>query len=192
MTLTLIIARHGNTFGVGQEPRRVGLKTDIPLVSKGRAQAKALGRTLAELELNPVRVFCSRLKRSRETAAIVVRVAGWGLPLRALRLFDEIDYGPDENKPESSVLERVGASALRAWENHAIPAPSWKCDPKALRRRWITFAHGLGEGLFLIVTSNGIARFAPGAQGKLATGALGIVQKDQEGLWHTPVWNFLP
>ena len=39
---TLIIARHGNTFDKGDIPTRVGARTDLPLVEKGRAQAKAL------------------------------------------------------------------------------------------------------------------------------------------------------
>ena len=34
-------------------------------------------------------------------------------PLEALR---EIDYGPDENKPEVDVIARIGEAALDAWE----------------------------------------------------------------------------
>ena len=38
----LLIVRHGNTFETGETPRRVGLRTDLPLSSSGRKQANAL------------------------------------------------------------------------------------------------------------------------------------------------------
>ena len=57
---TLIIARHGNTFNPGDTPTRVGKHTDMPLVEKGEAQGRALGRYLKEHE---------RTRARRERAA---------------------------------------------------------------------------------------------------------------------------
>jgi 2,3-bisphosphoglycerate-dependent phosphoglycerate mutase len=196
MTLptTLIIARHGNTFGPCEEPRRVGRRTDIPLVARGRAQALALGCALAGAGLVPGRVVCARLKRARETAALAVRAAGWRLGVRALALLDEVDYGPDEGAPEWRVLARIGPGALAAWEGAAVPPPGWRVDPPALRRGWRAFADGLEPGTTtLAVTSNGTARFAPAAGGKLATGAYGVLTRAAPGApWVRVAWNVRP
>ena len=72
---TLIIARHGNTFGPDDTPTRVGARTDIPLVEKGREQAKAIGKYLREQEMIPDVVYASKLKRAIETAEIAVQAS---------------------------------------------------------------------------------------------------------------------
>ena len=51
--ITLVIARHGNTFESGETPRRVGARTDLPLTEKGRQQAQAIGHYLKEHDLIP-------------------------------------------------------------------------------------------------------------------------------------------
>ncbi len=45
---TLIIARHGNTFGPEDTPTRVGAHTDLPLVKSGQEQARKIGAWLKE------------------------------------------------------------------------------------------------------------------------------------------------
>ena len=50
---TLIIARHGNTFGPEDTPTRVGARTDVPLVGSGLEQGRALGRWLKAQGLRP-------------------------------------------------------------------------------------------------------------------------------------------
>lgn len=194
MIQTLIIARHGNTFGPGEEPRRVGGRTDLPLVARGRAQGLALGRALARTSLVPERVLCSRLSRARETAALALRAAGWALPLRAVKALNEIDYGPDENVAEWRVRARIGAAALAAWERESRPPPGWHVDPAESRRRWLRLAGGLPCVSF-IVTSNGVARFAPGLESrpaKLATGAYGIITRAPGEGWAVQAWNVRP
>lgn len=49
---TLIIARHGNTFGPDDTPTRVGARTDLPLVESGIQQARLLGTHLRALGLD--------------------------------------------------------------------------------------------------------------------------------------------
>ena len=44
--LKLFVARHSNTFDKGDEVLRVGKRTDLPLSSSGRLQAKQLGTFL--------------------------------------------------------------------------------------------------------------------------------------------------
>lgn len=203
---TLIIARHGNTFAPGDTVTYVGGRTDLPLVEKGVEQAKALGRYLKDNRLIPDVVYASTLRRTQETARIAIKESGVTNPVFPLEIFDEIDYGPDENLPADEVRARIGEAAHTAWEEEAIPPPGWKVDPIAIIRNWQGFAdqvcaHDDGETV-LVVTSNGIARFAPYITGdyeafrashtpKLATGSLGILLH-QGGRWHIKEWNLKP
>lgn len=206
MTTTLIIARHGNTFGPEDTPTRVGGRTDLPLVEKGRAQAQAIGRFLKENKLIPDIVYAGPLKRTMETAQIAIKESGVSNPVYQLEIFKEIDYGPDENKPEDAVIARIGAQAIKEWDDHAIVPDGWQVAPDQIIQHWIDFAahittHDDNETI-LAVTSNGIARFAPYITGdfegfardhkiKLSTGALAIFEHDGTR-WSVKEWNLKP
>ena len=195
---TLIIARHGNTFGPGDTPTRVGAHTDLPLVESGMEQARAIGRYLKDNRLIPDVVYSSKLQRTYDTAKIAIKESGFTNPVFQLDIFNEIDYGPDENKTEDEVIKRIGAQAIKDWDENAVVPPGWLADPALITENWIKFAdqiraHDDNETV-MVVTSNGIARFAPHITGdfegfkaahplKLSTGALGVfVFKD--GVWH--------
>ena len=203
---TLIIARHGNTFDPEDTPTRVGARTDLPLVEKGHEQAKAIGQYIKENRLIPDVVYSSTLQRTIETAEIAVKESGVTNPIFQLDIFNEIDYGPDENKVEADVIARIGKDAIKAWDSDAIVPDGWKIDPQEVIENWIGFADQISahhdNETVLVVTSNGIARFAPHITGdfegfranhniKLSTGALGILKHD--GLqWSVEEWNIRP
>jgi len=196
----LIIARHGNTFDPEDIPTRVGARTDLPLVSKGKKQAEALGRHLKDAGLIPDVAYSSTLMRTKESAEIALRACGVSLPVYALDIFNEIDYGPDENKPEDDVIARIGKEAIERWDKHAIVPQGWAFAPDTAIRDWIQFAHHITktndtvtdvihdmDETILVVTSNGIARFAPHITDdfdsfsaehsiKLSTGAYGLLE----------------
>ena len=46
MDLIATIVRHGNTFDGNEPVRRIGARTDLPLVASGFDQARALGQKL--------------------------------------------------------------------------------------------------------------------------------------------------
>jgi len=212
---TLIIARHGNTFGPDDTPTRVGASTDLPLVRKGEEQARALGRYLRQHKLHPDAVYCSTLQRTKDTAEIALKEAGIRNPVYALEIFNEIDYGPDENKTEKQVIARIGSGAIEAWDKNAVVPKGWDVDPSQIIDNWKNFAAHItekkdtlsGEQLdinetVLVVTSNGVARFSPHIAGnynafcktqtiKLSTGALGIL-RHKEGNWVIDSWNVKP
>ncbi len=212
---TLIIARHGNTFNPGDTPTRVGGRTDLPLVEKGETQGRALGRYLREHDLLPDVAYSSTLQRTRKMAELALKEAGMSLPVYALDIFDEIDYGPDENKPEDEVIARVGKEALLLWNEKAIVPDGWRVNPDEIIRNWRRFAHQITkvddtltnhlldiDETVLVVTSNGIARFAPHITDdfedflqkfsiKLKTGALGILRFSQNK-WSVEDWNIVP
>lgn len=204
---TLIIARHGNTFEDGETPRRVGARTDLPLTDKGRAQARAIGRWLKKNGFTPDAVFCSNLKRTVETAEIATREAGSTSPIRRDAMFNEIDYGPDENKTDAEVVMRIGAQALKDWDEKTIVPPGWEADPRAIVENWISFGSRIRadnpDSTVLAVTSNGIARFAPHLTGdfpgflknhkiKIATGAVCVLKSGCDDRWLVEGWNVRP
>ncbi len=202
----LIIARHGNTFGPDDTPTRVGARTDLPLAQSGKAQAQKLGVHLKDHGLIPDVVYASTLQRTIETAEIAIKATGISNPVFQLDIFNEIDYGPDENKPEHEVIARIGEDAIAAWNDHAHVPDGWDVKPDEITQNWLGFAEQIArhddEETVLVVTSNGIARFAPHITGdfenfkanhplKLSTGALGILEKTVEG-WHVKDWNIRP
>lgn len=203
---TLIIARHGNTFGAGDTPTRVGKHTDLALTDKGLEQGAAIGGYLRDNQLIPDVVYASTLQRTQQTAKAAIKESGISNPVFTLDMFDEIDYGPDENKPEADVIARIGAQAIADWDARAVVPDGWVVDPAEIIQNWIDFgaqisAHDDNETV-LVVTSNGIARFAPYLTGdfdgfakahdiKLATGAIGVLTHDGAG-WCVEEWGVRP
>lgn len=206
MTVKLIIARHGNTFTADETPRRIGARTDLSLVESGQAQAKKLGAWLRANNLLPDVVYTSRLKRTVETAEGALAEAGIKRAIHQADLFDEIDHGPDENQPDPEIANRIGATAFNAWEHENAMPKDWSPQPDVIRRRWTEFANhcekAYDDKTVLVVTSNGIARFAPditnnaddmckGIKRKMSTGALSIIE-GSGGLWMISHWNVKP
>lgn len=202
---TLIIARHGNTFEKDEPPRRVGGRTDLPLTEAGRAQARAIGHWIKQSGYYPEAVYCSQLSRTKETAELALREAGYKEPVYPLAIFNEIDYGPDENLPEDMVLMRIGETAMNAWEDRAEVPDGWNFDPARCIEDWKNFAAHMIEDrqdCVMVVTSNGIARFAPHITGdfqafrekyplKISTGAVCVLEFDS-GRWAVKHWNAKP
>ncbi len=202
---TLIIARHGNTFTSDQTPTRVGARTDLPLVTNGRVQAEKIGAWLKDQKITPQITYSSQLKRTIETAEIALKKALLAQPVFPLKIFNEIDYGVDENQTEDKVIARIGAQALKDWDEKAILPDGWKFDPQACINNWKSFAAHIVEDeqeSVMVVTSNGIARFAPHLAGnfeafaadnkiKLSTGALGILEFNNNQ-WEIKDWNIRP
>ncbi len=205
MIKKLIVARHGNTFEPHETPTRVGKNTDLKLVKKGQDQAKKLGKTLMEFDLIPNTVFSSNLKRTQETAHIACDIMGIKPPIQTRSLFDEIDYGVDENMSEDVVTKRIGTQAITDWDERAVVPDGWSVNPDAITKGWHDFAAEIIRGdhkTTLVVTSNGVARFAPHITGdfedfrdkhplKLRTGAYGIFEYSG-GAWTATCWDERP
>lgn len=199
---TLIIARHGNTFGPHDTPTRVGVRTDLPIVESGQIQARKLGAYLKQNNLLPDIVYTSQLQRTQQTARLALLEVSHEVLLQPLEILNEIDYGPDENKTEAEVIARIGADAIAAWDADGIVPQGWLADPAAITRNWRILAktcitQHAGQKI-LVVTSNGIARFAPTALGvtvpalKLSTGAIGVFTHTQPTGWACHGWNIKP
>ena len=206
MGLTLTIVRHGNTFEAGETPRRVGSPTDIPLVDSGRDQASALGQWFSEHDIRFDAAFTSPLRRTRETAALILAAQAHSPALELADWLAEVDHGPDEDQPEAAVIARIGAEALSAWETNGTPPRDWVVDAQARRASWrrlFDMASDTSERAVLLVTSNGAARFALLADAalhaqaeslpslKLRTGAFGRIVVGTDGI-HLAEWDRRP
>jgi len=186
----IYIVRHGNTFDKGDVVTRVGARTDLPLSQSGFAQAAALAvHMAARVPAGFERAYCSPLKRTRQTAEAILEQSVQAPELQTSEFLREVDYGPDENRPEDEVIARIGEAALHAWESDAFPPPGWLIDPAKVKQDWAALIQKLAasppERPVLIVTSNGIARFVLDAVSryedrpdaiKLKTGAYGLIR----------------
>lgn len=205
MTTRLIIARHGNTFTKEQTPTRVGGRTDLPLVESERGTN--IGKYLKLKKMLPDAVFAAPLKRTMETAKLAVAEMGLSLKIQEEDSFREIDYGPDENKTEDEVIARVGEEALNLWNEKAIAPEGWQVDVPGLIHTWESWADKVAEDYqdktVLIVSSNGVIRFAPYITGdfeafakeheiKVGTGSLCLFEKEDGKPWVCTGWNIKP
>ena len=172
------IVRHGNTFDKGDTILRVGGRTDLYLSSSGLAQAKRLKMELVAIKFNTA--YSSNLNRTRQTAEVILGQQ----PYEIAEFLKEIDYGPDEGRPESDVVMRLGTEAMKQWDVNAIPPPGWQVDIQDIRTAWQAFLASCPRNTnTLVVTSNGVARFlldvvdgGISAPRKLRTGSYGIVE----------------
>ncbi|MBI1339161.1 histidine phosphatase family protein [bacterium] len=193
MTARVYIVRHGNTFDPGDVVLRVGGRTDLPLSSSGRLQADQLGRSLIARGVAFTTAAAAPLRRARETATAILSHQGTPPDLLMRPGLREIDYGPDEGQPETAVRARIGDAAIDAWERDMVPPPGWRVDPVAMIANWQALLADLREtpGDHLLVTSNGVARFAlravaasaatPDLSAKLATAAYGVIRLAPDG-----------
>lgn len=205
MTTRLIIARHGNTFTKDQIPTRVGGRTDLPLVESERGTN--IGKYLKLKNMLPDAVYAAPLKRTMETAGLAVAAMGEALVVQQEDCFREIDYGPDENKTEEEVIARIGEDAIRLWNEKAVAPEGWLVDVPELIQTWKRWADKIAEEYknqtVMIVSSNGVIRFAPYitddfdafAQAhdiKVGTGCLCVFEKEEGQPWVCKEWNLKP
>lgn len=229
MITRIIIARHGNTFAKGETPTRVGGKTDLELVENERGLK--VGEFLKNQRFIPAVVFAAPLRRTMQTAKLAIEALGIHQEVVLDESFREIDYGLDENKTEDVVVKRLGElylaregedvsslslevinlrgeQVIEDWNSKAIVPDGWKVSPDDMINTWLSWgkkAHEkyLGKNV-LIVSSNGIIRFAPYLTGdfsgfasgndlKVGTGNICIFEKEEhEPNWKCVLWNHNP
>lgn len=206
MTTRIIIARHGNTFTKDQTPLRVGARTDLPLVETERGAS--IGKYLKMRGLIPAVVFAAPLKRTTETARLAIAALDKDIPLKSDARFTEIDYGPDEAKTEDDVIARIGQEAMDKWNAEAIVPEGWNVSVDSIVQAWKDFAAEIErdykDKTVMLVSSNGIIRFAPHLTGdfkkfteeyniKVGTGGVCILEKeDGDKHWTVVDWGIKP
>lgn len=208
MTTTLIVVRHGNTFEANEMPTRVGASTDVALVDAGREQARHVGQYLKLNGYIPNIVYSAYLSRARETAQIILESMRLERNIEHVHMLNEIDYGTDENQPETAVIERIGRKAMDDWNRLGIVPEGWNANSDEIIQGWYNLAsliEAKNPGkIALVVTSNGVGRFSLSLTGdfqraarnyglKISTGGICIFTKEKnEQHWHVKEWNIRP
>lgn len=206
MTTRIIIIRHGNTFTKDQTPTRVGGRTDLPLVETERGTN--VGKYLKSINMIPDMVYAAPLKRTTETAKLAIAEMGGNIPLELDESFVEIDYGPDENKPEDEVIARIGQDAMDRWNKDAIVPDGWKVSVSGIVNAWNALSEKVEKKFkdktVMVASSNGIIRFAPHLTGdfegfcrdndiKVGTGGVCIFEKETgDKHWTCKAWGLSP
>lgn len=101
MPLEIFVARHGqsedNIKGV------IGGHRDAPLTDLGREQARQLAHAVVDARLSFDAVYCSPLKRAKETAEIVCKIAKQPEPKVVVQLIER-DIGLLEGLPYAEAI----------------------------------------------------------------------------------------
>ena len=198
--MNLYIARHGNTFEANETPFRIGSRTDLPLVKSGIYQSVDLALHFRNKGIVFDKIICAPLLRTRLTASLILAISCSNESLIESKEIIEIDHGIDEGKSDELILERIGLKAFNDWDDYCKIPVGWNPSESEIIGNWIKVIQPyLGLDNILVVTSNGIARFALKAFGvellnkkhKLSTGAYGQINfsKDQNELI---CWNVKP
>ena len=140
----------------------------------------------------------SPLQRTQSTCSYILSNGHTAVAPNFLNFLIEIDYGPDENKPENDVIDRIGKKAIKLWDTSGTPPQGWLVEPDQIISSWKLFLKNISDTNddILVVTSNGIARFLFEAvdnieidiHRKLDTACFGLVNVDQD-ITSLKFWN---
>lgn len=119
---TVVLIRHAQS-----EWNRAGLFTgwaDPPLTAAGRGEAVRAARAIATRGLRLDHVFSSRLRRARETAAIVLGELGeGGIPVAEDWRLNERHYGALQGEDKATAAARVGEAQVLRWRRGYVDRP---------------------------------------------------------------------
>ena len=105
---------------------------DAPLTARGREQAAATGRWLAERGSPPDAVYTSLLARARETAERLVGAWGVRPPVVGLWRLNERHLGALQGLDKQTIKQRWGNAQRQRWRSDfsALPPPLHADDPR--------------------------------------------------------------
>lgn len=163
--MRLILVRHGNTFNKDDKVVRIGCEADLPLVEKGKQQAKRIGEALKEKNIQPNAIYSSNLKRAYQTAEHIIDGMGRNMEINIDNRIDEINYGKWSGLTDEEIIDKYGKEALDNWNLYAkIPSGAgWIPQETVLLYTLRSFCAEMQRkykrGTVLTVTSNGILKF---------------------------------
>ncbi|WP_134766839.1 phosphoglyceromutase [Nocardioides sp. 1609] len=146
MSHTLVLLRHGES-----DWNAKNLFTgwvDVDLTEKGRGEAVAGGRMLAEAGLLPDVVHTSLLRRAITTSALALDACDrhW-IPVRRSWRLNERHYGALQGKDKKQTLEEYGEEQFMLWRrSFDVPPPALADDDEFSQAGLAQYAD-LGEDL---------------------------------------------
>ena len=209
-SIELVLVRHGNTFGPGDDVVWVGKGQDLPLVTSGRTQAETFGQSLARCGWTPTAALSGGLRRQVQHLSIALREIDDKVPEPAqVAALDEIDYGDWGGLTTEAIEARFGTDAVAAWnQRSAWPADaSWPEGRDEVVARVRGFASEIAAGRrgprALACSSNGLMRWfldlVPGGlERAIQAGAFKVRTGHacrlvyETGVWRVTHWNIPP
>jgi 2,3-bisphosphoglycerate-dependent phosphoglycerate mutase len=131
----LFLLRHGQSV-LNAEDRFTGL-LDPRLSPAGKDEAALAGALLASASFSPDIVYTSTLKRTRDTARIVLDFLGDpGVPVLAAWELNERSYGSLTGRTRRELLSELGPEVFRFWRRsyYGAPPPMSRAELGAIRR----------------------------------------------------------
>ncbi len=164
--MQLMLVRHGNTFNPGEEPVRAGSRNDLPLVERGKEQAKEVAAFLKKNDLIPDAIFCSPLQRTRVFAEIIQQKLGLTtLTVQEEERLNELDYGEWTGLTNKEIEKRFGRESFEAWEEHSRwpEQGNWDSSEEEIIQEVKSlvqeFKKQYSQEKILLVSSNGRLRY---------------------------------
>ena len=152
--MKLILVRHGETKW-NHEKRVVG-HIGIALNNNGRKQAGQLAQALKDEEVSCI--YCSPLRRARETAAAIARAQG--LHVVIIDALKEVDAGELEGLTFDEVVERYGVF-FQEWikDTPSLKIPGGESITELRERTWPAVQRIVNEhhGETVIAVSHSLA-----------------------------------
>ncbi len=100
----IVLVRHGETE---KHREKIFLgQTDVPLSEEGRDQCQLVGIEMQHFPFQIEQVFCSDLKRAKESAEIIVNHMGGNLPIKEMAELREMNLGAWDGMFMSEVREK--------------------------------------------------------------------------------------
>lgn len=161
----LWLVRHGATAW-SEEGRLCGW-SDVPLSAGGRDAAEGLREEAARVLRSAQAVWCSDLRRARETAELA------GLPVVPDPRLRELSFGTLEGARWDELSEET-RDALTRFVGFSAPGGE---SLEELERRVGAFLSGLARGTHIVVTHGGVIRLL------LRAGELDAHVEPGEAIW---------
>ena len=131
--MVLIVLRHGESVW-NKENRFTGL-TDVALSENGQKEANETASILSGVPIHTI--FCSTLKRTIETAEIVLakQITCTDIPLIQDSSLCERDYGDLTGKNKTELAELYGETLVKSWRRSYLNGPPNGENLDDVRRR---------------------------------------------------------
>lgn len=140
----LILMRHGESIRNAQ-----GIfagSADVALSAAGKEQAMSAREAIGSLNIHLA--FSSQLRRTEDTLQIAIQGQRQykHIPIKALELLNERNFGKLEGEPKAETIERIGVDRFRQWRlgKEEPPAELRMERFDILRTRTASFAKNWG------------------------------------------------
>lgn len=101
----IVLIRHGETEK--HEGGKIFLgQTDVPLSEEGRGQCRIVGIELQHFDLDSSVIYCSDLKRARESAEVIAENTGRRFTIIDIPEFEEMNLGSWDGRYMSEIKEK--------------------------------------------------------------------------------------